>query len=231
MTRRRRLLFLGVLAFFIAAALVSLSARPERIRAGGLPLPWTSPPGYRIVYLLADEALAAESLMAPSRLEATLGARTVFKWDELLALDKSAPIDALVVHDSALPMVDRDWIVGAYGRGVVIGAFNVHGPEVAELLRDPCIATEGFASEPYPGAFWVIVSRLVVGQPEDVALIKAASDFCGKQEVVGVGNQAGEHFGRSQNSLLNVDDYNVFARILVDNIEDIRQLKQEFGSG
>jgi hypothetical protein len=227
MLRRRKWLVLGsLLGVLIAMVLFGGDPRVERIRAGGLPLPWNSPPNHRIVYLVADDSLAADSLMAPSTLQATLGAQTVHAWDAVLAFDASAPIDALVIHDSALSAVDKEWVADAYARGVVVAFFNSYAPAVANLVQDPCIATKGFADEPYAGAFWVVVSRLLVGQPEDVALIRS-SGSCPGEQVPGVRGETRQVSGRSQNTLLNTDDSTLFARTLVRHIEDIKQLKHE----
>jgi hypothetical protein len=118
-------------------------------------LPWDTPPDHRIVYLIADGAVAKNSVVAPEKLEATLGVQPVNRWDDVVSLDAAQSIDALIIHDSVLSQVNRHWIASAYERGVVIAVFNVYAPELAELVDDNCITKDGFASEPYPGDFYV----------------------------------------------------------------------------
>ncbi|MFQ5855728.1 MAG: hypothetical protein ACE5LU_08820 [Anaerolineae bacterium] len=230
MLRKGKLLLsvLGILLAIVVIGAFGLGIRPKATGADAVSLPWDSPPGYRIVYLLAEGVVPADSPIAPSRLEATLGAQTAHTWREVVSLDEPTPIEALVIHDSALSMVDRDWLASAYRRGVVIGAFDVYAPALADLLDDPCIAADGFAAEPYSSSFYVIVSRLILGQPDDVALIEAGP--C-RGPVAGVRHPAGGTGGRSTYTITNVSDYNIFARVLVGHIEGIQRASRNFERG
>lgn len=211
----------------LAVAILGLTAT-SAARSPSVTLPWKdSPPPYRIVYFLANNAVPADSLLAESRLRATLGAQAVHHWDEVQRLDKSSPIDALIVHASVLSQVDQEWAMRAYQRGLVIAGFNIYAPELAALVNDPCIATDGFASEPYPGSFFVIASHLILGQPEDVALIRSTL-ACSGGQVAGVQHWASDRRGRATDNLRNVDDYNLFARTLVSHIEGVREARRTF---
>lgn len=214
-----------ILAVAILGLTATSAARPPSVT-----LPWKdSPPPYRIVYFLADNAVPADSLLGDSQLKATLGAQAVHHWDEVQRLAESSPINALIVHKSALSQVDREWATRAYQRGMVIAGFNIYAPELAALVNDPCIATDGFASEPYPGPFFVIASHLILGQPEEVALIRSAS-ACSGGPVAGVQHRASDRRGRSADNLRNVDDFNFFARTLVSHIEGIQESQRAFES-
>jgi hypothetical protein len=142
-------------------------------------------------------------------------------------VDALAPIDALVIHNSALTEVDKNWLMNAYQRGTVVATFNVDVRELAALVDDPCITTDAFASEPYTGSFFIVASHLILGQPEDVALLRAAK-VCGKAQVAGVEHWASERFGRSTDAIDTIGDHNRFARVLVSHLEGIKEDKQTF---
>jgi len=129
MLYRRRLLF-WFLFILVAFTFLKASNGSVTARADSVALPWSRPPGYRIIYLIARDAVAPSSLITPVRLEATLGAQPVHNWDDLVRRDASSPIDALIVHDSALPLIDSGWLTNAYQRGVVtrLLCFGISGP-------------------------------------------------------------------------------------------------------
>ncbi len=226
---RKMWLLVGGLVILLTIGAFGLTNRTEPISADAVTLPWDAPPPYRIVYLVAEEAVTADSPVAPSQLKATLGAQTAYSWSEVLALNNISSIDALIIHDSALPLVDRNWVSDAYRRGVVVAAFNVYAPQLAHLVNDPNVAKDGFASEPYPGLFYVSVFRLVLGQPDDVALIESAGSF--GEPVAGVQHPVRITGGRSTYAINNFSDYNIFARVLISDLEAVEQAKREFETG
>jgi hypothetical protein len=85
-----------------------------------------------------------------------IGAQIASTWEQVQAIDSAEPIDALIIDASAQDMVERDWLADAYRRGVVVAAFNLYAPDLADLVADPCVAADGFASDPYPGDFFVV---------------------------------------------------------------------------
>jgi len=167
--------------------------------------------------------------MAPSRLETTLRAQAVHTWAEVLTLNETVPVDALIIHDSALPIVDQGWLSRAYQRGMVIAGFNIYAPELAELVGDACIAEDGFASEPYPGGFYVVVSRIILGEPDDRARIEAAkSGSCAAGPSEGVKGHASVTGGKSTFGLNSANELNLFAIVLVSHLDQISGARQEF---
>lgn len=213
----------------LALAILGLTTT-SAARSPSVTLPWKdSPPPYRIIYFLADNAMPADSLLGESRLRATLGAQAVHRWDEVQRLDESSPIDALIVHKSVLSQVDRGWATRAYQRGVVIAGFNIYAPELAELVGDHCIAKDSFASEPYAGGFYVIVSRIILGDPNDRARIEAAkSGSCAAGPSEGVKGHASATGGRSTFELNSANELNLFAAVLVSHLNQISGARQEF---
>lgn len=219
--------FLSILLAAIALGLIGSMAPAE----SGVDVPrLDSQSKGQVVYLAGNQAATAEELAATTRLEEALDAQTVTTWDEVLGLDKAGPLAALVIHDSALPLVDDDWLAQAYRRGAVIAVFNVYAPELAAMLGDPCLAQRGFASEPYPGAFYVIAYRLLLGEPDDVALIEAANP-CGGDSAAGVMHPTSFSRGGASNGLTDSNDANAFVQILASKIEAVKDARLDFESG
>jgi len=64
---------------------------------------------YRIIYLVdptSELAPEADSLRSPSKLEEEFGAIVVTTWEEVLEAHETAPLDALIIDVSALPLVE-----------------------------------------------------------------------------------------------------------------------------
>ncbi len=180
-----------------------------------------------VVYLIDDQAAAAEELATPARLKEALNAQTVSAWDDVVTLDNASPLAALVIHDSAWPLVDGDWLAQAYRRGVVVAVFSVYAPELTAMLGDPCLAQDGFASEPYPGAFYVIASRLLLGEPDDVALIEAANP-CGGDSVAGVEHPTSFSRSGASNALTDSSDFDTFVQIPTSKIAAVQEARLDF---
>lgn len=184
----------------------------------------------RLVYLIAQEAVAGERLLTPHRLEKTLGVETIHISDVVRGLDTNGAVpEALLIHESALPMVDEAWLASIYRNGVVLVFFNVYAPELARLLSDPCLIQRGFASEPYDGPFYVSVYRLALGEPQDVAALNAANS-CGGSSVAGVKSPASFSRGASSNSLDDQNAFASFAHVLQTQIMNLQETKISFES-
>lgn len=233
MYRKRWILLISFIVISLLVVGIGLAVRFQKNTAQAgvyepIILPWTTPPDYRVVYLVSDRAALEQSMVAPSRLEEILGVRTVTSWKEVIEQDRQGPIDALIIHNSAISAVDKTWVKKAYRKGAVIAVFNVYAPALAELLDVPGIAQGGFASEPYPGDFFIVVSRLILGKPEDVARAQEALDAGIEEPAVPAGNHLTSTWGRSQDQLIYEDSLNRFALVLVSHLEDIQRTKEEY---
>jgi hypothetical protein len=91
---------------------------------------------YRVGYLLADGGVELDNPIAPTRLASAMGARVVYRFADLLDLDRAVRFDAVFIHNSALGMVGHTWLINTYRRGTVIILFNVDLPQAATLLED-----------------------------------------------------------------------------------------------
>jgi hypothetical protein len=108
-----------------------------------------------------------------------------------------------------------------------VAVFDVSGAELAEVLEDTHISQDGFASESSSGSFYLIVSRLIMGQPDDIVLLEKSDDW-GKP-VPGIKGHLSYSFSRVKDSVTN--SLNPFAKDLVNAIEGIKEAKINFESG
>ncbi len=189
---------------------------------------------YTIVYLARDEAIDSDSFLKPAHLEMSLGAQTVNTWDQVPQLDRLAPIDAILIHNSALTEVDSNWLGSAYRNGVVVAIFNTYAPEFARLIGDSCMLENGWmdGTDPYPGEFYIIVSRLILGQPDDVAIIESHTPCGGgpNNGVTGLKQPAEIYLDKSQNALVNQEDFDGFVTNLVNELKSIDEIENNFSS-
>lgn len=193
-----------------------------------LTLPWTTSPAYDIVYFAPQPQGLRGSRVAPAHLEDVLDSRTVSSWKAVVEQHRQAPIQALIFHSSALNYVDATWLAQVYRQGMVIAAFNVTAPILADLLDSPGIARDGFLSQPYPGDFYLVVSRLTLGQPEDVAGVHTALDAGVEEPRVLTDGPLLSAWGRSQDQMIYEDSLKRFALVLVNHIEGIQRTIEDY---
>lgn len=98
---------------------------------------------YRIAYFATADAVTDEetqdSWLTPSRLlEGMTPPFVINNMDELRQLENEAPIEAIMLHQSAYDMIDREWLKPLLRRGVVLVTLNIPMVNVAELRNDSC---------------------------------------------------------------------------------------------
>jgi hypothetical protein len=122
---------------------------------------------YRIVYAIAPNALPDNHVVAPEKIRRDMGAMVANDWESALAADTLFPIQLLIIHQSALPFVDKAWVQAAYGRGVVISFINVPLDQRLEVLGMTCRQGK---YDPAPmetmGDFFMSYSFKVTAEPE-----------------------------------------------------------------
>jgi hypothetical protein len=163
-------------------------------------LPRLVPEDYRVVFLPGPDPLPADSPLAFENLEWVLGAQMAHSWAHVLVLDTLQPLDALLIHKNALSGVNREELRELYLRSVVIVVLNTYGPELAEILDLPRIAADNFASQPYPGDFYVMVSQRTQGSHE--------------------------FYGRSNNAVEVENDVGMLALDLLTHLEDLAMFEE-----
>jgi len=229
MSRRVWLVPVGLIAI-VAALLATLVLANNLTTVHGstftLPVP-PVPAGKHVIYLIAENAVAQDSLIAPTRIEATLRAQIANTWEELVAINQSTPADAIIIHNSALPFVDRSWISSAYWRGVVIGGINITGPQMADLVGNSCIARDGFAADASI-PFFVIVSTYIQGSSQDDInkVLDAYNRSCGEQTTDEVGAFVSFSGSRTTDILIDANSFNTFVFQLVSHLQDIDLARQ-----
>jgi hypothetical protein len=140
----------------------------------------------RVVYLGADGATSADGLVSAEQLASTFGAVVVSTWEQLVVLNDEEPIDALIIHRSALEQVDNEWVAHHYRQGVTMVGIDIDGAEMAVLLQDNCLTRDGFADYD-SGSYFIIATSLVTGSEADVAsIIEAYNISCGDQPALGI---------------------------------------------
>jgi hypothetical protein len=184
----------------------------------------------KIVYLASSEDQTELGVLSAQNISSVTGAEVIRDWSELDSLLETSPIDALLVHVNALETIDPSGISSLYDQGTVLVFFNVYSPTIADLVGDECISRDGWmdGSDPYEGDFYVIVSRLIQGSPEDINAIKNESTCDEEVEPGDVEGHASVYSNRAQNGL-DVDTTLVeFYQVLLNAIQNIRTARAEF---
>jgi hypothetical protein len=99
-------------------------------------------PAYHIVYLLDRGIRYENELVRPENLfkgMTNIQVDTVVSWKDLLKAHSKQPIDALVLHESAVSMVDFEWIANAYWHGLTISTISTRPAMLAHLFDDACL--------------------------------------------------------------------------------------------
>lgn len=228
----RRILLSVPPVLLIAFGLVYWTAAPGAARADrGVP-PLPVPPANHIVYLIEKDAVSANTPIAPERLEVVLGAKIAHSWEKVRELDRGRPIEALIIHASTLGQVDNNWTSEAYRRGVVLAGINISVGDMADLANDRCIARDGFASEAMSGDYFVVVSSLIQGDPEDVAKIEAArTNGCSEEPASEIKGLTAVYGGRTFDEIVSTTELDIFANAVADHLIDVAEAKDEFESG
>jgi hypothetical protein len=94
---------------------------------------------YRVAYLAQENSIAADNLVAT-------GVELASTWEEAMSLDASAPLQAIVIHSSAVGSVDSEWVHAAYRRGVIVVGVDLFFPELSALTGDNCTLRHGIAT-------------------------------------------------------------------------------------
>jgi hypothetical protein len=220
---RRKLLTLLVLILVGIGIVFSADA----LASTNVPQPLSTHSGH-IVYLTSSKTpTSPDNLIAPEHMQTAIGAQIASTWEQVQTIDSAEPIDALIIDASARDMVERDWLDDAYRRGVVVAAFNLYAPDLADLVADPCVAADGFASDPYPGDFFVVSYRVIVGDADDVARVEQATEeSCGQGTAQGVQGQVRVAGGRVTNELESDENFTVFELVLNDMIESVNEVER-----
>lgn len=180
-------------------------------------IPPPTPPEYRVFYFADAAQIPASSYRAPAHIARELGAEIAFSWAAVEAVDREAPLDAVIIDRAALPFVSRGWLQNAYKRGIVIATFNTVSPELAEILDAPDLVHPDFADTPYPGDFFIILWQFRWQTPPPSRFRPGAIYDSGS---------------RAQNQLYTAEDFKRFSSIFrqqVGQAVNTRKCQQQAG--
>lgn len=118
---------------------------------------------YRVAYI-AQENTVTSGYLAAADVQITS------TWDEVLAFDAAAPLQAIVIRSSAIESVDSEWVRAAYRRGIIVVGVNLFLPELSALTGDNCVSRHGIstdAANTHSGDYFVLYYYRL--QPENEA--------------------------------------------------------------
>lgn len=152
---------------------------------------------YRIIYVLAEDVINPDHVVAPDKLQSDIRAIIAYDWESVLEAEMEAPLDVVIIHQSALPFVDYAWVRNAYESGIVISLIDIYYPELADVMGFNCGAapTEPF----YEENFFITYHFHVSSSPEGRLRVLEGLRNCEKLEDIKFGGWLGR--GRSQESL------------------------------
>jgi hypothetical protein len=104
------------------------------------------------VYLVSVNGLTKDNALSAQNVASSVkDVKVVTTWDDLLAIDKTTPIDTVFIHVSALDIADQTWFQDAFRKGVQIVTINFTFGQRAELLNDYCSFRKYAADGPLNG--------------------------------------------------------------------------------
>lgn len=221
MFRRNHLILITTIAFNLIILIHLTVAQDQLPVPEPIVPPLESKLDYRVVYFVGENDRDIVDLVAPAKLEQSLGTITASSWERVLEIDETEPIQGLIIHSLALAEVDYDWVSKAYWNGVVIAGINMTGPQMAELVRNACIAADKFAAEPVEN--FVIVQISIEGEStaEVVRVRNTYSRSCGEETANDIRGYVSVSGGRATDSLDDENSYNIFARQLALYLNNI----------
>lgn len=216
LTKAQKIL-LGAATLGIAAVVFALSAARFNTQAD------TPTTGQQILYLVDESQIAADSQRHPNAVAKYLDVTIVNESniDSVSVQDA----DAIIIDRSALPFVDRDAVRRAYAQAALVAVFSIPVETFSDLINDPCILQDGFASEPYPGEHFIMAYSYVTGALRtDVEKLKAHTRAtCGSTVAAGIEGSAGGGWSAAQSELDTDFELRRFALIVEEKLNSIQQ--------
>jgi hypothetical protein len=127
--------------------------------------PAPADPTYHIAYLLDRSTHFESEHLRPENLFKGVSGYTVdvvYSWQELMRAQTKQPLDILVLHDSALRMVDFEWMAAAYWSGMTISGINIRPTMLAHLFDDACLLYGQEMALPEEPPYFTMTTRLIL---------------------------------------------------------------------
>ena len=196
-------------------------------------------PNYRIAYLVAENAIPVDSLLFPEtmRERGQSRAEIAHSMADLQRLDAQNPLEAIILHRSALDVADPVWIEAMKRRGVVLATINITRSELAEFRDNDCarnvaLRASGGGFENEGSDYFYISSSLILAEnAADQALMETAIyEECQKPPFLQVqtGGQTRFRSGFSQGQLASEADMDMFLQSINGKIIGMRSARRSF---
>jgi hypothetical protein len=179
-----RLSILAVIAVLIGMRLFSPAtdtAKPSsqvqnRQFHFGLPEPASSKilssSSNHIAYLLSRNAIFEDDILKPENLFKDFTGQkisVVYTWQDLLKAAAAQPINALVLHESALSMVNFETIANAYWHGITIATLGIRPTMIAHLYDNACLSFGYEMPVPEEGVYFTISTHTILSFQDQAA--------------------------------------------------------------
>lgn len=171
---------------------------------------------YRMAYVVNQEAVSQNDLLAVDQVAALSGAHIVSSWDNFVELNSAQPFDIVLLHSSMLDQVDRTWFQSAYRNGVIFAGINLNHAQMAQLTGDQCMGNTQMAFEE---DFFTVFLYTVKAPSQDIREIvnKAELEDCsGDYGRLAGTNEIRVERGTTQYWIRNSEELNYLFDVLVD---------------
>jgi|GEM_PF-5584144 len=202
----------------------------------GLPEPASqktlSSSSYHIAYLLDRNTEFEDDVLRPENLFKEFAGHKVsivYSWKDLLATHARQRLDALVLHESALPMVDFEWVASAYWHGVTISTLGIGPAMIAHLYDNGCLPLGYTMPVPEEGVYYTTSTHLILSL-QDQAANWYRRDWrrnCDWPRPVEISDPYG-WFIQYTSGPLDADSQEIYRDFLLGHIENAESIREEF---
>jgi hypothetical protein len=180
---------------------------------------------YHIAYLIENNALTEDHVVAPAKVSKDIGAVVTNDWQSFLIANQNTPFQAVILHKSALSFVDYVWFNEAYKQGVIVSLIDIYYPEIPRITGIEC--ADKPSDEFYKDNFFVtmyVAVRTVV--PSDKEIFIQAIEDCKHLDVDQLQNIIMFARGAEKESLEGEYGYRYFTGSLMGAFSNIEELEK-----
>lgn len=132
----------------------------------------TTASSYHIAYLLSRDAMLEDEVLEPKNLFKDFRGHkisVVYSWQELINASAAQRIDALVLHESALSMVNFETMANAYWHGITISTLSIRPAMIAHLYDNGCLPLGYEMPVPEEGVYYTISTHTILSFQQQAA--------------------------------------------------------------
>jgi hypothetical protein len=188
---------------------------------------------YQIVYLVREGAVPPDSLLSPTNLLGQVTqADIAYSWDDVIRFN-STPVQALIVHQSAYDLADRQWIAAAYGRGMILASLNLSPAQHALLRNSECAGANSGSvgvNEMLGANFYVATGFIIAAENDhDYAIASTGHQRC-EEEFEGLTVGVFTSGVAEQGPLNQENQIQAFVQTLIDQINTLTATQTNFAN-